>query len=179
MQSHSLAGSRQRPRLAAAAARSTARSRGRAPPAAAYQPRSTPISSTDSDVSDIINLAKHRMARKQQAAEVPQGPLGDFLHKVHLAWRIFFPEQVGAGIGGCADIGCRRGVGRIQSGSRALTQVAGSGAPHGGMARPSRRRDAPPAPSVPPLLLASEQQRELTPKEEGKQRLRMILVADR
>ncbi|PSC76208.1 chloroplast division site-determinant [Micractinium conductrix] len=115
MQSHSLAGSRQRPRLAAAAARSTARSRGRAPPAAAYQPRSTPISSTDSDVSDIINLAKHRMARKQQAAEVPQGPLGDFLHKVHLAWRIFFPEQ----------------------------------------------------------------QRELTPKEEGKQRLRMILVADR
>ncbi|KAL4421262.1 hypothetical protein ABPG75_010553 [Micractinium tetrahymenae] len=72
-------------------------------------------SSEDAEVADIIHLAKHRLARKQQAAVPPQGPVGDFFHKLKLAWQIFFPEQP----------------------------------------------------------------RSLTPKEEGKQRLRMILVADR
>lgn len=100
---------------AAAARRRPAVPQPRAPPPAAYQQHAggAPTSSSDTDVSDIIHLAKHRMAKKQ--AVEPSGGLAEFLHKVQLAWRIFFPEQP----------------------------------------------------------------RTLTPKEEGKQRLRMILVADR
>lgn len=72
-----------------------------------------PGSGTDQDVSDIVLYAKHRLRSRQ--ADPEAGKVTDFLHKLQLAWRIFFPEQP----------------------------------------------------------------REMSPKEEGKQRLRMILVADR
>lgn len=70
----------QRPGGPAAAARR--RPHPRAPPPAAYQQHmgGAATSSSDTDVSDIIHLAKHRMAKKQVAE--PQGGLAEFLHKV-------------------------------------------------------------------------------------------------
>jgi septum formation topological specificity factor MinE len=80
-----------------------------------YAAAPSPTPSSDSDVADIVSYAKRRLRHRAATQGEPTGPVGDFLHKVRLAWRIFFPEQ--------------------------------------------------------PRLL--------TPKEEGKHRLRMILVADR
>ena len=115
---HTRAGpcSLQRPgaRLAQAAG-----ARRRPPPPArgvrAYQaPYQGAASSSDADLSDIVSYAKRRL-RHRHAGETQLGPVSDFMRKLHLAWRVFFPEQP----------------------------------------------------------------RIMTPKEEGKQRLRMILVADR
>jgi hypothetical protein len=121
MQSSAAASALQQQRLASAAAASWRPASRRAPaaPARAYyqQPASSGAKRAGSaagteDVSDIIHLAKRRLTTR--AAE-PAGPFGDFMRKVNLAWRIFFPEP----------------------------------------------------------------EKVMTPKEEGKQRLRMILVADR
>ena len=67
---------------AAAAFRRPTAQHPRAPPPAAYQQHmeGAAASSSDTDVSDIIHLAKHRMAKKQVAA--PQGGLAEFMHKV-------------------------------------------------------------------------------------------------
>lgn len=121
MQSSAAASALQQQRLASAAAASRRPASRRAPaaPARAYyqQPAGSGAKRAGSaagteDVSDIIHLAKRRLTTR--AAE-PAGPFGDFMRKVNLAWRIFFPEP----------------------------------------------------------------EKVMTPKEEGKQRLRMILVADR
>lgn len=122
MQQHARGSSlqpQQQPRLAAAAParRPPPGRRGAGTTSASRTGPSRPYiaSSADSDVADIINLAKHRLEMKQQMDAAPQGAMGDFFYKVQLAWRIFFPEQP----------------------------------------------------------------KQMSPKEEGKQRLRMILVADR
>lgn len=80
-----------------------------------YEYAAAPAPTPTSDVADIVSFAKRRLKHRVAAQGEPAGPVGEFMHKVRLAWRIFFPEQ--------------------------------------------------------PRLL--------TPKEEGKHRLRMILVADR
>lgn len=64
-----------------AARRAAAQPAGRRAPrrvVAAYQGRV--VSSTDSDVADIIHLAKHRLAKKGVAP--PQGGMAEFMHKV-------------------------------------------------------------------------------------------------
>lgn len=73
---------------------------------------------TDAEVADFISAARRRMsdcAGAHGSGAPPSGPVGEFLHKLRLAWQVFFPKQP----------------------------------------------------------------RVLSPKEEGKKRLRMILVADR
>lgn len=150
-------------------------------------------SSTDTEVADIIHLAKHRLAKKTTAP--PEGGIAEFFHKARRGGL----QVVGSRLRQSAVAAWRRvhacswwrRVRQPGSGGSALAAPSVGSRPAAACCRTPAAAwlsaSINPRPLIPHRLQVQlawrvffpEQQRLMTPKEEGKQRLRMILVADR